>query len=117
MLIPPDRRCQIKAHGIHRGKGLVILLSVALSIMQVTAPFLDRFYINFEGEYPRGCCILFSLFPFHQPHQRTWGLTNILECTNATKALPIYKHPCLIRDSNPSPTAQQSASLTTNQMA
>ncbi|GFY02418.1 hypothetical protein TNCV_3502991 [Trichonephila clavipes] len=31
----------------------------------------------------------------------------------AGKALFIYKHPCLLRDSNPGPTTQQSASLTT----
>ncbi|GFX13052.1 hypothetical protein TNCV_2357081 [Trichonephila clavipes] len=31
----------------------------------------------------------------------------------AAKALYIYKHPCLLRDSNPVPTAPQSLSLTT----
>ncbi|GFW47194.1 hypothetical protein TNCV_56471 [Trichonephila clavipes] len=36
-----------------------------------------------------------------------------LEYPPATKALYIYKHPCLHRDFNPGPTAQQSALLTT----
>ncbi|GFW48379.1 uncharacterized protein TNCV_1109421 [Trichonephila clavipes] len=31
---------------------------------------------------------------------------------HAAKALYIYKHPCFLRNSNPGPTAQQSASLT-----
>ncbi|GFW89316.1 uncharacterized protein TNCV_3966061 [Trichonephila clavipes] len=36
-----------------------------------------------------------------------------LEYPHAAKALHIYKHPCLPRDSNLVPTAPQSASLTT----
>ncbi|GFW64064.1 hypothetical protein TNCV_707691 [Trichonephila clavipes] len=38
-------------------------------------------------------------------------LFRVLPCRR--EALYIYKHPCLIWDSNPGPTAQQSASLTT----
>ncbi|GFW53731.1 uncharacterized protein TNCV_3938251 [Trichonephila clavipes] len=38
-----------------------------------------------------------------------------LEYPHATKALYIHKHPRLLRDSYPVPTAQQSASLTTTQ--
>ncbi|GFV26677.1 uncharacterized protein TNCV_4059971 [Trichonephila clavipes] len=40
-------------------------------------------------------------------------LDGYLEYPPAMKALYIYKHPCLLRDSNPVPTVQQSASLTT----
>ncbi|GFW74491.1 uncharacterized protein TNCV_2413901 [Trichonephila clavipes] len=40
-------------------------------------------------------------------------LDGYLEYPYATKALYIYKHSCLLWDSNPVPTAQQSASLTT----
>ncbi|GFX55328.1 uncharacterized protein TNCV_3968821 [Trichonephila clavipes] len=40
-------------------------------------------------------------------------LNGNLECSHAAHALYIYKHPCLLRDSNPFPTAPQSASLTT----
>ncbi|GFW68626.1 arylsulfatase B [Trichonephila clavipes] len=45
------------------------------------------------------------LFPFHQSHERTCGSTSILSTPHATKALYIYKHPCLLRDSHPGPTA------------
>ncbi|GFU47613.1 uncharacterized protein TNCV_2443351 [Trichonephila clavipes] len=38
-------------------------------------------------------------------------LDGYLGYPNATKALYIHKHPCLLRDSNPDPTARQSASL------
>ncbi|GFW15252.1 hypothetical protein TNCV_173971 [Trichonephila clavipes] len=37
-------------------------------------------------------------------------LDGYLEYPPATKALYIYKHPCLLQDSSPVPTAQQSAS-------
>ncbi|GFV47282.1 uncharacterized protein TNCV_4829381 [Trichonephila clavipes] len=40
-------------------------------------------------------------------------LDGYLDNPHATQALYIYKHPCLLRDSNPVPTTQQSASLTT----
>ncbi|GFV94710.1 uncharacterized protein TNCV_3864331 [Trichonephila clavipes] len=39
-------------------------------------------------------------------------LDGYLEYPHAAKALYIYKHPCLLRDWYPSPTASQSASLT-----
>ncbi|GFW59844.1 hypothetical protein TNCV_2917261 [Trichonephila clavipes] len=53
------------------------------------------------------------LFPFHQPHkQKDLWLDGYLEYPHAAKALYIYKHPCLLRDANPGPLAQQSASLT-----
>ncbi|GFT74049.1 uncharacterized protein TNCV_3707831 [Trichonephila clavipes] len=45
----------------------------------------------------------------------TWKdlpLDGYLKYPYAAKALYIYKHPCLLRDSNPAPTAPQSASLT-----
>ncbi|GFU39804.1 uncharacterized protein TNCV_1949831 [Trichonephila clavipes] len=53
------------------------------------------------------------LFPFHQPHSEDLRLNGYLEYQHAEKALYIYKHPCLLRDSNPGPTVQQSPSLTT----
>ncbi|GFS94905.1 uncharacterized protein TNCV_4457441 [Trichonephila clavipes] len=40
-------------------------------------------------------------------------LYEYLERPHAAQALHIYKYPCLLWDSNPDPTAQQSASLTT----
>ncbi|GFX90023.1 uncharacterized protein TNCV_887211 [Trichonephila clavipes] len=41
------------------------------------------------------------------------SLNGYLEYPDAAKALFIYKHPYLLWDSNPDPTVQQSASLTT----
>ncbi|GFY35233.1 uncharacterized protein TNCV_5046071 [Trichonephila clavipes] len=49
-----------------------------------------------------------SLFSFSQPHERTYGY---LEYPLAVKILYIYKRPCLLRESNPGPAVQQSASL------
>ncbi|GFX00054.1 uncharacterized protein TNCV_3080501 [Trichonephila clavipes] len=40
-------------------------------------------------------------------------LDGYLEYPHAAKALYMYKHPCLLRDSSPVPTAPQSALLTT----
>ncbi|GFV36150.1 hypothetical protein TNCV_1974861 [Trichonephila clavipes] len=83
-------------------------LSVALSTIQMTVRFgtiqrtpwrwsgashLSFFYTNLSREDLR--------------------LDGFLNYTYAAQALYIYKHPCLLRDSNPGPTAQQSASLTT----
>ncbi|GFU45055.1 hypothetical protein TNCV_4235481 [Trichonephila clavipes] len=34
--MPPVRRSQIEAHEIHRGKGLEVLLSLALATIQMT---------------------------------------------------------------------------------
>ncbi|GFU06034.1 hypothetical protein TNCV_3395521 [Trichonephila clavipes] len=53
------------------------------------------------------------LWPFHQPHERTCGSTAIRVSPSREKALYIYKHPCLLRYSNPGTTSPQSASLTT----
>ncbi|GFW43900.1 hypothetical protein TNCV_4786111 [Trichonephila clavipes] len=41
------------------------------------------------------------------------GLDEYLECPHATQAIYIYKHPCLLRDSNPGLTAQQAEELNT----
>ncbi|GFW61494.1 hypothetical protein TNCV_347421 [Trichonephila clavipes] len=43
-----------------------------------------------------------TTFPFHQPHEGTCD--GYLEYPHAMTALYIYKHPCLLRDSNPDPT-------------
>ncbi|GFW52246.1 hypothetical protein TNCV_2426931 [Trichonephila clavipes] len=55
---------------------------------------------------------LSPLFPLHQPHERLEP-RRLLRVHPAEKALYIYKHPCLLPDSNPGPTAPQSASPTT----
>ncbi|GFS55643.1 hypothetical protein TNCV_131591 [Trichonephila clavipes] len=53
------------------------------------------------------------LSPPSTNHTRGLAARRLFIVPPATKALYIYKHPCLLRDSNPGPTAQQSASLTT----
>ncbi|GFS53993.1 uncharacterized protein TNCV_3762061 [Trichonephila clavipes] len=54
-----------------------------------------------------------GLLPLPPTTREDLWLDGYLEYPHATKALHIYKHPCLLRDSNPVPTAPQSASLTT----
>ncbi|GFU56013.1 hypothetical protein TNCV_1490141, partial [Trichonephila clavipes] len=44
---------------------------------------------------------------------RALAARRLFKVPDAAKALYIYKHPYILRDSNPSPTAQQPASLTT----
>ncbi|GFU37739.1 hypothetical protein TNCV_1466091 [Trichonephila clavipes] len=46
-------------------------------------------------------------------HTRGLVARRLFRVPPAAKALYIYKHPCLLQDSNPVPTAPQSASLTT----
>ncbi|GFY24378.1 uncharacterized protein TNCV_1014261 [Trichonephila clavipes] len=54
-----------------------------------------------------------SSLPLPPTSREDLRVDDYLEYLHAAKALYIYKHPCLFRDSNPVPTAQQSASLTT----
>ncbi|GFU83404.1 hypothetical protein TNCV_2752401 [Trichonephila clavipes] len=51
--------------------------------------------------------------PFHPPYEKELRLDDYLDYLHAAKPLYIYKHPCLIRDSNPDPTALRSVSPTT----
>ncbi|GFW54034.1 hypothetical protein TNCV_3828421 [Trichonephila clavipes] len=56
-----------------------------------------------------------GLPPLSTSTNLTRGLAarQLFRVPHAAKALYIYKHPCLLRDSNPVPTTSQSASLTT----
>ncbi|GFX56053.1 hypothetical protein TNCV_1953731 [Trichonephila clavipes] len=45
------------------------------------------------------------LFLFHQPHERTCSSAAIMSTSMTQRALYIFKHPCLLRDSSPDPTA------------
>ncbi|GFV96107.1 hypothetical protein TNCV_1870681 [Trichonephila clavipes] len=67
---------------------------------------LARFHSNFEEEHLRVVRGLRRLSLFHQPHERICSSTAIWTTPHAAKALYIYKHPCLLRYSNPGPTAQ-----------
>ncbi|GFT25405.1 hypothetical protein TNCV_182321 [Trichonephila clavipes] len=92
--------CQIEAHEIRHYKGphCMPVVSHSLGTIKVTVRFGSRFHPNFET--------VSGLVPIN------FRIDGYLEYQHAAKALYIYKHPCLLRDSNPSPTAQQSASLT-----
>ncbi|GFX16783.1 hypothetical protein TNCV_2517631 [Trichonephila clavipes] len=101
---------------IHHIKGLDVCLSlaIALSTTQVTVEF-GLIPPKFEGETRRVVRGFPPLFPFHKPLDRNLQIDGYSEYPHPTKALYVYEHPCLIRDSNPGPTAQQLASLTTIQ--
>ncbi|GFU78247.1 uncharacterized protein TNCV_5008281 [Trichonephila clavipes] len=89
---------------------LVFLQTVALSTIQVTVRFgsiQPQFRKNTLGGGQRPPT---SLPPTSR--EDLW-LDGYLEYPHAVQALYIYKHPCLLRDSSPVPTAQESASLTT----
>ncbi|GFW46263.1 uncharacterized protein TNCV_2813581 [Trichonephila clavipes] len=66
-----------------------------------------------EGEYPGNAQGLPTSLPLSSTSREDLRFDGYLEYPHAAKALYIYKHPCLLRDSNPGPTAQQSVSLTT----
>ncbi|GFX02546.1 hypothetical protein TNCV_728001 [Trichonephila clavipes] len=85
---------------------LRLSLDLALSTMQMTVRFCSV-PPQFRGRKPWG-------WPGASPPTREdLRLNGYLDYPHAAKALYIYKHPCLLRDSNLVPTAPQSASLTT----
>ncbi|GFV34958.1 uncharacterized protein TNCV_2097861 [Trichonephila clavipes] len=90
-------------------------LAVALSTIQVTVRDLARFHPNLELEHIGGSQRLPTYLTLSQTSRENLRLDDYLEYPRAAKALYIYKHLYLLRDSNPGPTALQSASLTTIQ--
>ncbi|GFS56002.1 hypothetical protein TNCV_2564481 [Trichonephila clavipes] len=88
-----------------RTKTLRLSLALVLSTMQVTVRFCSV-SSQFRGRKTWGCTGASHL---SSPSTNlTRGLAArdcYLEYPHATKALYIYKHPCLLRDSNPVPTA------------
>ncbi|GFV01676.1 uncharacterized protein TNCV_3050691 [Trichonephila clavipes] len=72
--------------------------------MQVTVLFCS---VPWGGEGPP------TSLPLPPTTRVDLKLNGYLEYPHAAKALYIYRHPYLLRDSNPDPTAPQSASLTT----
>ncbi|GFU95132.1 uncharacterized protein TNCV_4139161 [Trichonephila clavipes] len=63
-----------------------------------------------QGRYHMSLALELSIPPTTGEDMR---LDGYLEYPHAAKALYTYKHLCLLRNSNPVPTAAQSASLTT----
>ncbi|GFV02476.1 uncharacterized protein TNCV_1024041 [Trichonephila clavipes] len=132
--MPPYRQSQIEAREIHHGKGsdsvpVVCDNSLCHSIFHrnnncnCTPVVIHKFKHHASnstiwlGSIPilrennlEEARSLPSIFPFHQPRESTCGY---LEYPLTVKALYICKHPCLLQDLNPGPTAQKSASLAT----
>ncbi|GFV87537.1 hypothetical protein TNCV_3281751 [Trichonephila clavipes] len=105
-LLPPDQQRPDRGprnSSWQRAK-LRLSLAVALSTIQVTVR-LTRFHPNFEGGHLGVLRGLPPLYPFHQPHEKTCGSRRLCRVSPAAKALYIYKHPCLLRDSKGAGTA------------
>ncbi|GFX04610.1 uncharacterized protein TNCV_901381 [Trichonephila clavipes] len=68
---------------------------------------------QFRGRKPLGGQGPPTSLPLPPTSREDLRLDGYLEYPHAAKALYIYEHPCLLRNSNPVPTAPQSASLTT----
>ncbi|GFT00256.1 uncharacterized protein TNCV_2738231 [Trichonephila clavipes] len=81
------------------------VLVVTLRTMQVTVRFWFVSTPILEANTPG---VIRSLPPTSREDLQ---LDGYLEYPHVTKALYIYKHPCLLRDSDPGSTAQQSVSL------
>ncbi|GFT93380.1 uncharacterized protein TNCV_337451 [Trichonephila clavipes] len=83
-------------------------LAIALSTIQVT----ERFS-SVSNQFLESTLGVVRGLPLSSPSREELRLDSYLKYPHAAKALYIYKHRSLLRDSNPVPTAQQSASLTT----
>ncbi|GFW23535.1 uncharacterized protein TNCV_3806321 [Trichonephila clavipes] len=86
--------------------------AVALSTIQVTVRF-GSIPPQFRGRTLWGWSEASHLPSLPPTSREDLRLDGYLKYPHAAQALYIYKHPCLLRNSNPDPTAQQSASLTT----
>ncbi|GFT90924.1 hypothetical protein TNCV_1066041 [Trichonephila clavipes] len=94
--MPPDRQQHhFKAHEIHRGKGLVVRLSLAVAVntLHVTARFGSA-PPNFETEHPVVDIGLSTSLPLPPTSREDLRLDDYLEYPHAVKALYIYKQPC-----------------------
>ncbi|GFY16593.1 uncharacterized protein TNCV_2787201 [Trichonephila clavipes] len=89
------------------------MVCYGLSINSSTKPSSTIFFLLAEGEHNGGGQGPPISLPLPKTSREDLRLDGYLKYPYAVKTLYIYKHPCLLRDSNPTPTAQQSASLTT----
>ncbi|GFV56048.1 hypothetical protein TNCV_2266341 [Trichonephila clavipes] len=100
--MPPDR--QRPDQGPRNSSGqrakLCLSLSVALSTIQVTARFCSV-SPNFEGEHPRGGHEPPTSLSFPPTSREDLWLDGYFKYPHAAKSLYIYKHPCLLLNSNP----------------
>ncbi|GFT24355.1 uncharacterized protein TNCV_3252091 [Trichonephila clavipes] len=87
-------------------------LALVLSTMLLTVRFCSV-PLEFRKRKSRGGQRHPTYLPLPPTSQEDLRLDGCLEYPHAAKAIYIYKHPCLLRDLNPVPTAPQSSSLTT----
>ncbi|GFX22733.1 uncharacterized protein TNCV_4838701 [Trichonephila clavipes] len=106
--------CQIEAHEIHH--------SLVLDCTHVVSRSLEHhagdstFWLAstpIMRENTRGGQGSPTSLPLPPTSREGLRLDGYLEYPHAAKALYIYKHLCLLRDSSPVPTVQHSARLTT----
>ncbi|GFT20560.1 hypothetical protein TNCV_2183941 [Trichonephila clavipes] len=81
-------------------------LAVTLSTIQVTVRF-SSVSPQFRGRTPWGDQKPPNFLFLSPTSREDLHFDNYLENSHAAKALFIYKHPCLLRDSNSGPNAQQ----------
>ncbi|GFT83591.1 uncharacterized protein TNCV_4866461 [Trichonephila clavipes] len=98
---------QTNGQGIKESKGEVVLTcgfkKESCIVLGVVAPVLPQF----RGRKPWGGQRPVTSLSLPPSTREDLWLDGYLEYPHAAKALYIYKHPCLLRDSNPVPTAQQ----------
>ncbi|GFV81152.1 uncharacterized protein TNCV_3742131 [Trichonephila clavipes] len=98
--------CYIEAHEVHLGKGLDCTPVVCRRLeyhagdgtILLSCPPILR-------EHPGGGQGPPTSLPLPPTTREDLRRDSYLEYPHAAKALYIYKHPCLLRDSNPGPTA------------
>ncbi|GFX31719.1 uncharacterized protein TNCV_4082431 [Trichonephila clavipes] len=98
---------------VHR-QGLMIVVTKRSwsQICDWHSRVVARFHLKLESEHCR-CQEPPTSLPLPPTSREDLRLKDCLEYPHAAKALYIYKHPYLLRNSNPGLKAEQSASLTT----
>ncbi|GFW29951.1 uncharacterized protein TNCV_4999911 [Trichonephila clavipes] len=105
-------RCQIETHEIHYDKGARCTTAVGRSLEHQTGDStiqLGSTPVLRENTLEKGHGSPTS-YPLPPTSREDLRLNGCLEYPHSSKALNIYKHPCLHRDSIPGSTALQSAS-------
>ncbi|GFW57670.1 hypothetical protein TNCV_2925891 [Trichonephila clavipes] len=113
-----DGMVRSPALNLTEGGGAVILPKIRLLPRKqffVTVPCdLAQFLPGFEEEHPVGGQWSPTFLPFSPSSREDLRLDDYLKYPPAAKALYIYKHPSLLRDSNPGPKLEIFEALPTN---